>query len=122
MPLESVVSLVNALLSDLPDTSPAVIVVKPERPPPNASRSPSSKTDADRPNYDPGMIYVLELATILTIRDQNTICELGETLTGALQNIVRDFKGFHSLVVSRVISYLLSLLCHAYVRWSSPNQ
>ncbi|EGC44565.1 Sec7 domain-containing protein [Histoplasma capsulatum var. duboisii H88] len=114
MPLESVVSLVNALLSDLPDTSPAVIVVKPERPPPNASRSPSSKTDADRPNYDPGMIYVLELATILTIRDQNTICELGETLTGALQNIVRDFKGFHSLVVSRVISYLLSLLCHAY--------
>ncbi|EER38932.1 guanine nucleotide exchange factor [Histoplasma capsulatum H143] len=118
MPLESVVSLVNALLSDLPDTTPAVIVVKPERPPPNASRSPSSKTDADRPNYDPGMIYVLELATILTIRDQNTICELGETLTGALQNIVRDFKGFHSLVVSRVISYLLSLLCHAYCRSS----
>ncbi|KKZ67911.1 hypothetical protein EMCG_06440 [[Emmonsia] crescens] len=114
MPVESIVSLVNTLLSDLPDTSPAVIVVKPERPPPNSSRQPNSKADPNRPSYDPGMIYVLELATILTLRDQDTIRELGESLTGALQNIVRDFKGFHSLAVSRAISYLLNLLCHAY--------
>ncbi|OJD27159.1 hypothetical protein ACJ73_01445 [Blastomyces percursus] len=114
MPVESIVSLVNALLSNLPDTSPAVIVVKPERPQPNMSRPPSRKADPNQPNYDPGMIYILELATILTLRDQDTIRELGESLTSALQNIVRDFKGFHSLAVSRSISYLLNLLCHAY--------
>ncbi|OAX83989.1 hypothetical protein ACJ72_01652 [Emergomyces africanus] len=114
MPLESTVFLVNTLLSDLPDTSPAVIVVKPERPPPNAPRPPSSKSDPNQPSYDPGMIYILEFATILTLRDQDTIRELGENLTGALQNIVRDFKGFHYLAISRAISYLLNLLRHAY--------
>ncbi|EEH22717.2 hypothetical protein PABG_04928 [Paracoccidioides brasiliensis Pb03] len=114
MPVESVVSLVNALLLYLPDTSPAVIVVKPERPQPITSRPSSGKVDPNRPSYDPGMIYVLELATILTLRDQDTIRELGEFLTSALQNIVRDSKSFHSLLVSRTISYLLNLLCNAY--------
>ncbi|PGH14138.1 hypothetical protein AJ79_03255 [Helicocarpus griseus UAMH5409] len=114
MSVEATASLVYALLSELPETSPAVIVVKPERPPPNASRPSSSKADPNKPVYDPGMIYILELATILTLRDQDTIRELGESMTGALQNIVRDFKSFHSLAISRAISYLLSLLCYAY--------
>ncbi|KAK2792707.1 GDP/GTP exchange factor for ARF [Onygenales sp. PD_12] len=114
MPLESIMYLVNTLLSGLPDTSPAVIVVKPERPPPNTSRPSSSKANPNRPTYNPGTVYVLELATILTLRDQDTIRELGESLTSSLQNIVRDFKSFHPLVVSRAISYLLKLLSHGY--------
>lgn len=113
--LPSLAALVQSLLSRLPDNNPAVIVVKPERPPPNAYRQSNNKRDQYRPPYDPGLVYVLELATIFTIRNSETTQELGESLTLSLQNIVRDAKSFHPLTVSRVVSYLLTLLHHSYV-------
>lgn len=119
MPLTSLEALVNYLLSELPDeTTPAVIVVKPERPVSNSGRQMRSRVDPNMPAYNPGMVYVLELATILTLRDDETIGELGENLTASLQNIVRDAKNLHPLVVSRAVYYFLNLLRRSYVSLS----
>ncbi|KAL1955210.1 hypothetical protein VTO42DRAFT_8922 [Malbranchea cinnamomea] len=110
MPLPSVTHLVNSLLSGLPDTSPAVIVVKTDRP-----HSPRpARFDHNRPSYNPGIVYILELATSFTLRDDETMQELGEGVTSTLLNIVRDAKNLHPLTLSRVVHYLLIMLRRAY--------
>ncbi|EPS32545.1 hypothetical protein PDE_07505 [Penicillium oxalicum 114-2] len=110
LPLSSLESLVGALLSQLPEeNASAVIVVKPERPSP-VMRSPGSRADPNRPKYDPSMIFNLELATVLTLRDEQTLASLGESLATTLQTFTRDAKNLHPLTVSRVVSYLLNLL------------
>ena len=112
MPLSSASHFVQALLAELPDTSPAVIVVKPERP---VSPRPG-QIDYNRPSYNPGIVYILELATSITLRDDRAIQELGEGVTAVLQNIVRDANNLHPLTLTRVVHYLLSLLRRTYVR------
>ncbi|KAJ5492282.1 SEC7-like alpha orthogonal bundle [Penicillium expansum] len=110
LPLSSLEMLVEALLSLLPEeNAPAVIVVKPERPTPT-SRAANSRADPNQPKYDPSMVFVLELATVLTLRDEKTLEVLGENLATTLQTLVRDAKNLHPLTVSRVVSYLLNLL------------
>ncbi|KAJ5782987.1 hypothetical protein N7457_004761 [Penicillium paradoxum] len=110
LPLSSLEMLVEALLSLLPEeNAPAVIVVKPERPTPS-SRPANNRVDPNQPKYDPSMIFVLELATVLTLRDEKTLEVLGENLATTLQTLVRDAKNLHPLAVSRVVSYLLNLL------------
>ncbi|KAJ5327287.1 uncharacterized protein N7506_010389 [Penicillium brevicompactum] len=110
LPLSSLGMLVEALLSLLPeDNAPAVIVVKSERPTPT-SRTGNNRVDPNQPKYDPSMIFVLELATVLTLRDEKTLEVLGENLATTLQTLVRDAKNLHPLAVSRVVSYLLNLL------------
>lgn len=113
LPASSVKLVVESLLDLLPEESaPAVIVVKQERP---ASRVANGKVDAERSTYDPGMIYLLELATILTLRDQGTLEATGERLLTSLQAFVRDAKNIHSLALSRIIYYLLNLLRLSHV-------
>lgn len=115
LPLSSLEMLVEALLSLLPEeNAPAVIVVKPERPTPT-SRVANSRADPNQPKYDPSMIFVLELATVLTLRDEKTLEVLGENLATTLQTLVRDAKNLHPLTVSRVVSYLLNLLRLSHV-------
>lgn len=113
LPASSIKLVVESLLDLLPEESaPAVIVVKQERP---ASRIPNGKVDAERSTYDPGMMYLLELATILTLRDQGTLEATGERLLASLQAFVRDAKNIHSLALSRIIYYLLNLLRLSHV-------
>ena len=115
LPLSSLVKLVEALLSQLPeDNAPAVIVVKPERPN-TVSRPTSARVDPNQPKYDPSMIFNLELATVLTLRDKETLEALGESLATTLQTLVRDAKNLHPLTVSRIVSYLLNLLRLSHV-------
>ncbi|KAJ6144511.1 hypothetical protein N7470_008406 [Penicillium chermesinum] len=68
------------------------------------------KADPNQPKYDPSMIFVLELATVLTLRDEGTLEVLGERLATTLQTLIRDAKNLHPLTVSRIVSYLLNLL------------
>lgn len=115
LPTSSVALLVESLLAQLPEeTAPAVIVVKPERPP-NPSRLANGKVDPNRPSYDPSMIYILELATILTLRDRETLETLGEGLSIALQSFIRDARNVHPLALSRVVYYLLEQLRLSHV-------
>jgi brefeldin A-resistance guanine nucleotide exchange factor 1 len=103
---------VEVALAQLPEESaPAVIVVKSERP----SRSANGRLGAHGSNYDPGMMYLLELTTILTLRDQATLEAVGESLLTSLQAFMRDARNMHSLALSRIIYYLLNLLRLSHV-------
>lgn len=116
MPLSSLTNLIDALLMELPEeNASAVIVVKTERPPSAGPRSSSVKSDLTSPGYNPGMLYTLELATVLATRDEQTVEAVGENLAGSLEGIVRDARNVHPLIVSRVLYYLLNFLRLSYV-------
>lgn len=114
LPAAQIKSLVAALLSQMEESSP-VVTVKPERPIPVTVRVNGHRMPKAGPEYDPGTVFLLEYATLLTLRDEETIAAAGEGLTGVLQNYVRDATNLHLLAASRVVHYLLELLRHSYV-------
>ncbi|KAK3712801.1 GDP/GTP exchange factor for ARF [Vermiconidia calcicola] len=122
LPVDSLRSLTTSLLSHLPkQDSPRVIAVKPEMPAPTPIRTNGTKsTSAERPAYDPAMVYVLELATILALRDEETITALGSDVADALQAVIGDAERLHPVALSRTVFYLLALLRasndHGYIR------
>lgn len=110
-----------SLLSHLPEQdSPRVIAVKPELPAPTPIRANGTKPSADPPVYSPSVVYVLELATILALRDEETITTLGAEVARALQAVICDAERLHPVSLSRCVFYLLSLLRasndHGYIR------
>lgn len=121
LPVESLKALTSALLESLPENeSPRVISVKPEVPSSQLARSSTAKATGDAPVYDPALVYVLELATILALRDEETISTLGADAAEALQVALRDADNLHPVALSRAVFYLLSLLRasndHGYIR------
>lgn len=119
LPVQSLKALTSALLSHLPEAdSPRVIAVKPELPSP--PRTNGTKSSSEAPVYNPAVVYVLELATILALRDEETITGLGADVADALQTVIRDADRLHSVALSRTVFYLLSLLRasndHGYIR------
>src|ERR1700760_152269 len=64
LPLEALTSLVDSLLGQIPEDSSPRILVKTDVAP-NSPRSSQSV-------YDPSLVYILELATILVMRDAET--------------------------------------------------
>jgi brefeldin A-resistance guanine nucleotide exchange factor 1 len=114
MPAESLKPLTQALLLQIPDDpSSIVITVKSE----NEAPSPSSgHTPSNGPVYDPAMVYLLELCTVLALRDNQTINTLGGDVAEALQNVMRNASSYHTIVVSRTMFYLLHLLHASYER------
>ena len=122
LPVESLKSLTLSLLSHLPEAdSPRVIAVKPEMPAPTPVRANGTKTpSAELPVYDPAVVYVLELATILALRDEETISALGSDVAKALQTVISDAERLHPVALSRTVFYLLALLRasndHGYIR------
>lgn len=110
MPPRATKDLTLALLEQLPqDSSPVVIVVKPERPA-AAPKTNGQRQDNRGPVYDPSLLYVLELLTVLATRDDANFAEVGELVTDALQNVVRNAANTHFMVLSRAVFYLLLLL------------
>lgn len=109
--------LIQALLSQLPAESSAIISVKTD-----AASGPQNgqRTLPDGPIYDPSVVFLLELCTILTLKSEETITTLGGAVAEALQNIVRDARSHHPTTVSRTVYYLFSLLSasfqHSYIR------
>ncbi|KAL8709936.1 MAG: hypothetical protein Q9220_005386, partial [cf. Caloplaca sp. 1 TL-2023] len=110
MPARATKDLVLALLEQLPqETSPVVIVVKPERPL-TPIKTNGQKQGNRGPAYDPSLLYVLELITALAIRDDASFLAVGELVADALQNVVRNAANIHTMVLSRATYYLLLLL------------
>ena len=106
--------LVVALLSQLPEESNPIVTVKPERPM-SGPRGASQRSSRGGPMYMPSVVFLLELATVLAMRDKETIELVGEDVTAALQTAVRDSPNLHPVVVSRAVYYLLSLLQVGFV-------
>ena len=122
LPVDSLKSLTLSLLSHLPEhDSPRVIAVKHEMPAPTPVRPNGTKNvGIEPPKYDPAVVYVLELATILALRDEETITALGSDVAKALQAVIADAERLHPVALSRTVFYLLSLLRasndHGYIR------
>jgi brefeldin A-resistance guanine nucleotide exchange factor 1 len=113
LPVESLKTLTLALLAQLPQQdSPPLTTVKPENHAPQGRNG--SKGGVEQPVYNPAVVYVLELATILALRDEVTITTLGADVADALQSVVRDAERLHPIALSRTVFYLLSLLRASY--------
>lgn len=111
MPPQSRQSLVRALLKRLPEpSSPAVIVVRPDRTGPAPIRTNGQRANPMYSAYDPSVVFVLELATILATRDRASVTLIGQAVADALQMLVRDAANVHFLVLARAVYYLLYLL------------
>ena len=114
LPTEFVPPLVNLILSQLPDESSPIVIVKPDRPPPSPQPNGHGPIQTG-PVYNPGMVFLLELATKIVLRDKSTVSAAGESLTACLQTLVRDAANMHPLAAVRVVHYLLRLLQASYV-------
>jgi brefeldin A-resistance guanine nucleotide exchange factor 1 len=111
LPLDSLSSLLMSLLEQIPeDGSPRVIVVKPELPSAISPRTNGNKAKLNRPVYDPSLVFVLELATVLALRDDETVQELAKEVADALSTVIKDAAKLHPVLIARCVYYLLSLL------------
>jgi hypothetical protein len=120
MPVDALEPLVRALLSQLPeDPSITIITVKSDSISPVAVNGQGPMSEGLI--YDPSIVYLLELCTVLALRDHETIKTLGEDVAGALQNVIRDAANYHSTMISRAVFYLLSLLRASYVSTTSSR-
>ncbi|KAJ8060514.1 hypothetical protein OCU04_010835 [Sclerotinia nivalis] len=114
MPIDSLRPLIQALISQLPDDPSSVVIsVKSEVDPPSSPVNGVNGASSG-PVYDPSMVYILELCTVLAIRDNETINAFGADVAEALQNVIRNSASWHPLMVSRTIFYLLHLLHASY--------
>ena len=110
-PVSSLRSLLFSLLALLPEeSSPRVIVVKPDLPAPTPVRPNGTKPRQSSPPYDPSILFILEFAATLALRDAETVDALGKDVAGALEGVIRDAAHVHTIVVSRAVYYLLRLL------------
>lgn len=78
--------------------------------PPTSPRTSGTRRKVNAPVYDPTLVFVLELATILALKDEESVRELGKDVAGALQSVIRNASNLHFVAISRVVYYLLSLL------------
>lgn len=115
LPAESLSTLIEALLNELPDDESSavpVITVKPESLP--SSPSSGSKPPSRKHTYDPAVVYILEFCTVLALRDEKTVELLGKSVAEALQMILRDSAQHHPILVSRAAYYQFSVLKESY--------
>jgi golgi-specific brefeldin A-resistance guanine nucleotide exchange factor 1 len=116
LPLDALEWLVNALLDELPDDESSavpVISVKSDSAP--STPANGGEPPVKKPVYDPKVAYILELCTVLALRDGDTVERLGKAATKALQAIIRDSARFHSSLVSRAVFYQFHILKASYV-------
>ena len=111
MPPESLRTLVHALLSHIPDDPSSIVIFKENEAPGSTNGGQSSSIV---PVYDPSLVYLLELCTVLALRDVETIAALGADVAEALQNVMRNAASYHTIMVSRTMFYSLHLLHASY--------
>ncbi|KAK6819738.1 Sec7-domain-containing protein [Apiospora arundinis] len=107
--------LVEALLDALPEDENSgvpVITVKQDGLPTSPTSTP--KQASKQPVYDPAVVYVLELCTVLALRNAETIEALGKKVADALQAILRNSSRFHTILVSRAAFYQFNILKASY--------
>lgn len=61
------------------------------------------------------MVYILELSTVLALRDEETVELIGESVAKALQTILRNAARYHTSLVSRAAFYQFHILKASYV-------
>lgn len=122
LPDESLEALVDALLEQIPEDagSEAVITVKADNMPPSSPALTQKPTAAAA--YDPGLVYILELSTVLALRDDHAVRLVGKRVIDAHQAILRDLSQHHAIVIARTTFYLFRLLQASYVSSSKYDR
>lgn len=110
MPIPSLRSFIPVLLQHVPEESSPRITVKPDMPAPSPVRPNGHRAKHSGASYNPTVVYVLELATMLVTRDADTVRELGKNVADVLQSMIRQARDVHPAVISRALYYLLKLL------------
>ena len=110
LPVELVGNLVSTILSQLPEDTSPIVVVKPDRSAPSSSRPNGHRRTNLGLSYNPSIVFLYELATILTTRDNETLSAAGEKLTSSLQTSARDASNIHPVAATRIVHYLLEML------------
>ncbi|CZT46658.1 related to GEA2-GDP/GTP exchange factor for ARF [Rhynchosporium secalis] len=113
MPIGSLKPLIEALLAQLPD-DPSLIVISVKSEADTSAPTNGRKAASSEPVYEPAMVYLLELCTVLALRDKETVAALGADVAEALQNVMRHAGSYHSIMISRTMFYLLHLLHSSY--------
>ncbi|RYP17307.1 hypothetical protein DL765_004598 [Monosporascus sp. GIB2] len=115
LPVDSLQSLVTALLDELPDDESSdepSITVKPDSVP--SSPSNGAEPRPKKPFYDPKIVYILELCTVLALRDAETVERLSKGVAKVLQDILREPARYHTSLVSRTAFYQFNILKASY--------
>ena len=113
MPKNASLALVHALLEKVPrESTPMVAVIKPEPGSPNPNKN---TTRPGMPLYDPSTVYILELASVIAIKNTSGREVISKEVVEVLQGVVRNSNSLHPLVVSRAAFYLLHVLHANYV-------
>lgn len=102
-----------SLLRQLPDMDgedPNIVVVKPDYYPPADIDTATPK----EPIYDAAVVYILEFATCLVLKDTRATEAHGKALADMIMSIIRNSFRVHHIVVSRSIYYMFSLLESSY--------
>lgn len=114
MPSDPLRAFTQSLLSYMPpddvESSPKVIVVKPPVAAPTPIRPNGQKPQPTIPDYDPALVCVLELATVLAMRDQDSASLFGKDVAQCLKSVIHDADGLHPVTLGRASYYLLNLL------------
>ncbi|KAL8302699.1 hypothetical protein RB601_005894 [Gaeumannomyces tritici] len=109
---ESLESLVDSLIAEIPEDNGVVITVKSDNIPPNsAANAPKPQ---NTPTYDPAMVYIMEFCTVLALRDAETVELVGKRVADSLHAVLRDAATYNAVLVGRTSFYLFKLLKASY--------
>lgn len=108
---EASTSLMSSLLESVtidapknPDSSPSI---------PNIQAKDVSLglngPEAQERSYDPSMLFLLEMATSLAIRDEKNMRDLSSEVAAYCTEILRQRKHLHPILVERTLIYLMVL-------------
>ncbi|KAI5212196.1 Sec7-domain-containing protein [Aureobasidium subglaciale] len=93
MPIDALKAFTQSLLLYLPpddiESSPKVIVVKSPVVAPTPVRANGQKPQPVTPDYDPGLVCILELATVLAMRDQASVSSFGQEVAQSLKSLLK---------------------------------
>lgn len=93
-----------------------VAVIKAEPGSPNPSKANHQQGAS---NYDPSTIYLLELASMIAIKNKAIGEAVSKDVVEVLQDVVRSSNSLHPLIVSRAAFCLLHVLNANYVSLES---
>ena len=71
--------------------------------------SPINGQEHQDSSYDPSMLFLLEMATCLAIRDENSMRDLSVEVIGYCTEILRQRKHLHPIWIERSLICLLVL-------------
>jgi golgi-specific brefeldin A-resistance guanine nucleotide exchange factor 1 len=73
------------------------------------ANSPITGQESQEKGYDPSMLFLLEMATSLAIRDDESMKNLSAEVAGYCTEILRQRKHLHPILVERTLTYLMTL-------------